>query len=433
MNARPGRPPSEGGSPPAAAAGTGRSGAGWRRAWSSLRPLLEEAEVRAALAVHPRRRFPKEDLAFVRGYFGVGNLGDELLLGVLRRLLADRGLQLIAASFDPAATRSLHGIEAVRRTSSPLDAWAALPHLRRARLCLLGPGGILQSPSGVTASLRAYALHAATARRAGTPLGLLGVGAGPLSPSAAAMARCLVRSARVALFRDEASRDLVAPGRDAADGVFVGPDLAFLAEPRDPAGFSASGRLGFAPFPARRAAPEFAPDSAADYRAAVAQGLARSTAPGGLRAAAWHLREDGRELEAMRPLLQARGAAPAEEPPPADLETLHAWVASCDLVVVSRFHALVLALLHRKPAVVLAYHPKVRDLAVAAGLGPWTLSLREVTAEALADRIDDARRRRVELAARADAYVDWARTAARATTATALDRLLGRPGVGVEP
>jgi polysaccharide pyruvyl transferase WcaK-like protein len=371
---------------------------------------------------------PRDPVVLVRGYFGAGNLGDELLLEVLRRNFAERGLRLVAASLDPERTRREHGIEAVARTASPRDVVHLLPRLRRARLLLLGPGGILQSYGAPTSSLLAYALHAEAARRTRTPLGLLGVGAGPLPPAARRVAEGIVRGARAVLFRDAASRDLVAGGSGPADGVFVGPDLAFLHESGAGETPAAAGRnLGFAPIRLRNAAPGFAPADAARCRRELARGLADALPAGAaLHPAVLHETEDRLELEAMRPDLERAGLVPLV-PPPVTLAGTRAWLAGCEIVVVSRFHALVLALLQERPAVVLAYHPKVEALSRAAGLEAWTLSLRDLTAEGLAARIADARRRRAEITERMREFTAESRAAARAAWAAAVERLLEGP------
>ncbi|MCQ9186421.1 hypothetical protein KMT30_46790, partial [Streptomyces sp. IBSBF 2953] len=47
------------------------------------------------------------------GYYGAGNIGDDLLLSILHNWCAEENCQLTAVSIDPAATKNLLGIEAI--------------------------------------------------------------------------------------------------------------------------------------------------------------------------------------------------------------------------------------------------------------------------------------------------------------------------------
>ncbi|MEA3507846.1 MAG: hypothetical protein U9R40_02870, partial [Synergistota bacterium] len=77
------------------------------------------------------------------GYYGFGNLGDELLAEALVGLLVSSGLKrerITVLSADPEATASKLDVEASNRWK-PLHVWRTL---RRSRSLLLGGGGLLQ-------------------------------------------------------------------------------------------------------------------------------------------------------------------------------------------------------------------------------------------------------------------------------------------------
>ncbi len=400
-----------------------------RTALEAVRARVAYTSARLSILRATRYTGPREPEVLVRGYFGVGNLGDELLLEVLRRRFAARGLRVVAASLDPERTRREHGIEAIPRGTSPSDAVALIPRLQQCRLLLLGPGGILQSYGPPSRSLLAYALHAEAAERCGTPVALLGVGAGPLPPAARRVARRIVRRASATLLRDEESRILVAPDRSREDGVEVAPDLAFLLEPghgsaRRPTGRESAIDVGLAPIRLRNAAPSFAPADAARWRDEVCRGIAAFLpASARVRPAVLHETEDAEELAAMAPALAAHGLL-LDPTPPATFEGMRAWLEACGVVVVTRFHALVLAILAARPAVTLSYHPKVHALALAAGLEEWTIPMNELTSLRLTRNLESASTRAGEIAERMEAFAGVCRADAGAAFERALDRLL---------
>lgn len=397
-----------------------------RRAGRAVLAHVQRAFVRLRLLMLRPGPVAAERRVLVRGYFGVGNLGDEVLLSVIVRLFLARGWRVTAMSFNPDRTRLEHGIEAVLRSSSPLGVLSVIPHLRRARICLLGPGGILQSYDRTSGSLFAYTLTGRAAKRLGLKVGLLGVGAGPLTTLGARhVVRSLLDLVDVALFRDEASRQLAAPGRGTAQNVLVAPDLVFLSEREEPSPASRPGvvyPLGFAPVRARNATPACRPSSADTYRAQVAAGLLAALPAGVTRIPGFvfHETEDAAELRDFAPHFAAAGVTLDGCAGPATLAGAQTWLDSCDVVVVSRFHALAMAILRGRPCVVLAYHPKVRDLALAAGLGAWTLTCNQVRAAAVTSCIRRAQAEGDEIRRREQAY----RRRAAAELQEALDRLL---------
>jgi polysaccharide pyruvyl transferase WcaK-like protein len=79
---------------------------------------------------------------------------------------------------------------------------------------------------------------------------------------------------------------------------------------------------------------------------------------------------------------------------------------SCaDVVVASRFHAVLLAMLLRRPVVALSYERKVKQLMLDAGLGEFCLDLEGAGAGRLMDLVAEAGSQRRAIAGRLDAHV----------------------------
>ena len=84
----------------------------------------------------------------ISGYYGFGNLGDELILDAMVSTLCSEGLRVTVLSANPPATEArlkAHGeVRAIGRT----DIIAILNALRHARMLVSGGGGLFQDASG---------------------------------------------------------------------------------------------------------------------------------------------------------------------------------------------------------------------------------------------------------------------------------------------
>ena len=183
----------------------------------------------------------------IGGYFGFGNLGDELILGAMLRRMREAapGLDFTVASQEPGQTSVEHGVRSV--------SWLDLPGLvaagEEADLVILGGGGVFHDYWGADPEslLRtthtnipyymAFPLLATLARK---PLMMYAVGVGPLfSELGRDLTRVAFEQASVATVRDKASLDLLAEiGADTnaitvtADPIFDLPPEERAAEPR---------------------------------------------------------------------------------------------------------------------------------------------------------------------------------------------------------
>jgi polysaccharide pyruvyl transferase CsaB len=157
------------------------------------------------------------------GYYGYGNLGDELLAEALVTLLEKEGVpreEMVILSGDPSTTENSLETHAVNR-NQPLAVWRTL---RTTETFLLGGGGLFQD----TTSLRSCMYYWATVRmaeRAGCILWAFGQSIGPLARRLStyfafdALRRCTVR-----VVRDEHSQNWLAERKLEAR---KGPDPVF--------------------------------------------------------------------------------------------------------------------------------------------------------------------------------------------------------------
>lgn len=165
----------------------------------------------------------------VAGYYGFGNLGDEVLLQVVLRWLSQYPqVEPWVLSGDPDQTRRHHRVSAVNRAS----ILGVVYSLVRARALIFGGGGLLQDATS-RRSLWYYLGLLRLARWFKVPVMLIGQGLGPLSARGEyRVAQALQRVAYVSV-RDEHSLRLLQRWKVAH--AQLGPDLAFCLSAPPPA------------------------------------------------------------------------------------------------------------------------------------------------------------------------------------------------------
>ncbi|QGG95852.1 polysaccharide pyruvyl transferase family protein [Actinomarinicola tropica] len=300
----------------------------------------------------------------VAGWTGSTNLGDELLLDALRRLLEPVGAELLPISVDAPETRRDHGLEAVpeRRPDRLLRA------LRDADGLIFGPGGLLQDDSSPLNPGRHLA-RVLAARALSVPVRGLGLGVGPLDGAVNQRLARRVLAGVPLVVRDAHSADVVAalglPRPEVtADLVFGLPDPS--AAPADRI------VVCLRPPTARR----FGPEPAAARRERVI-GAARRHAVPALAALSGALDlpvhlvafEAGRDDlvgESVADALAAHGVEVTTATP--DRHTVIDEVAASRLVVSMRYHGGIAALLAGRPTVLVGHVDKVRTLVADAGV-----------------------------------------------------------------
>lgn len=94
-------------------------------------------------------------------------------------------------------------------------------------------------------------------------------------------------------------------------------------------------------------------------------------------------------------LLQARGAYDAERviaEPIGSVPELLAQIAACDVVVATRFHNVLLALLVNRPVIAISFHHKVASLMYQMGLRGYCQDIRRLDAGCLIDQFQEVER-----------------------------------------
>ena len=170
--------------------------------------------------------------AAIVGFIGFGNLGDELILAGIERLLAPLPIQVTTLFGGPnlAETTAFRGA----RRWSPwrhLPTPAAIGELRRTDLLIVGGGGLLNDHWPLV--IPRYLAWVVAARVVGTRVAWIGVGVGPIRRRAGRwLARLAATLSAPVLVRDEASAELLG---GMSSRVKVIPDPAIFLEPPTPA------------------------------------------------------------------------------------------------------------------------------------------------------------------------------------------------------
>jgi len=158
-------------------------------------------------------KFNKNLVVF--GWYGAGNVGDELLLKAIVEWAKQRGANVTAISIDPEYTSVVHGIQAV--DFNDLDAIATA--MRTSDLFVLGGGGLLQTHHSLTISamydfakpdVAAYCRMLALAAQFELKTLFWAQGVGPLGTGESrALVAHVVKSCDFISVRDEESRALL--------------------------------------------------------------------------------------------------------------------------------------------------------------------------------------------------------------------------------
>jgi polysaccharide pyruvyl transferase WcaK-like protein len=393
------------------------------------------ASTRAARAPAPGTIAPLESAAprahvRVFGNFGTRNLGNEYTLRAvvanLRRYLPDATVSCICPG--PAEVTKSHGIAAVSmsyRASPEFQARARgassgrltrfcrrlfmrLPRegveWARAFSALKGTTMLVMAGTGMLGDfgIGPFDLHyeilkwSLLARMRGAKVLFLSVGAGPVESP---LSRWLLKRA-AALADYRSYRDAFSLSFMTGLGVdtrrdFVYPDLAFSlrAEASRAADRSGAGRvvgLGLMSYRGKRADGsgerlyrDYVRKAARFLDWLLGRGYAVRLLIGDMSYDT-SIREDVvAEVRRLRPGDPPRMIIDA---PVGSPETLLEQLAATDLVVATRFHNIVLAMMLNKPVLALSYHPKIASLMAGVGLERYCQSIDELDVDRLIER-----------------------------------------------
>jgi polysaccharide pyruvyl transferase WcaK-like protein len=289
------------------------------------------------------------------------------------------------------------------------SVWRAWRWLRGADLLLAAGGGQIDDIwGGAWGHPYALARWAWLSRRAGVPFVMLSLGFGQArSRLSRAFLRYAVRQARYCSLRDEGSRTLTA-ALGAGTTLHLVPDLAFglhkAAGARDDGPALA---IGISPMSFRR---HNWPDAdvrryeafVALWAATVADRVARGDR---VRLFATNP-SDEPAVDDVWALLDAPTQAKCERERVTSVAELLGLYAHLDLVVATRLHGVLLALVAERPAVALSYERKVRTLMTDSGLSEYCLDLETANRQEVSSTISALAERRAAVEAAIAARVE---------------------------
>ncbi len=208
------------------------------------------------------------------------------------------------------------------------------------------------------------------------------VGAGPIEhPLSRWIVKRAISLADYRSYRDGFSREYLARIGFDTRGDFVYPDLAFSLRPEIPRPPQRNGNarvigIGLMDYYGRRSLPQEGEDIYRGYvekvTAFVAWLLDRDYT---VQLLIGDLSYDTRVKRDVRARLQERDPARAKgkivDLPVSSVEQLVEQLANTDMVVATRFHNILLALMLNKPVVALAYHEKITSLMSGVGLAEY--------------------------------------------------------------
>lgn len=304
------------------------------------------------------------------GWYGAGNVGDELLLRTLAQWCEEGGARVSVLSVDPQHTRDMHRIEAVDANDFP----AVAREMSESDLFVLGGGGLFQTHYSFTTAtlysygpgdIASYARPALMARQMGVPALMWAQGVGPL---AGAQARAIVRDvysdAAFASVRDHVSSDLLrAIGVDR--DVVVAPDPVW-AMPLVDEGTTSKGkrRLGLVMRPW-----ELGPGWEDRFTRAV-----RATVDPAVFRLVWIPFQTGEapglasDLPLLRGLAARLGGYDHEFADTRGLDSAVAAVAGCERIVSMRLHAQILGFKLGRPTLCVEYDAKMERASEQAAM-----------------------------------------------------------------
>jgi polysaccharide pyruvyl transferase WcaK-like protein len=235
------------------------------------------------------------------------------------------------------------------------------------------------------------------AKLRGTKLLFVSVGAGPIAhPLSRRIVKLAISLADYRSYRDSFSKEYLASiGFDTKDD-FVYPDLAFSLRPRIPASGSRNSRvigLGLMDYYGKGSALEYDEIAYQNYldgvTTFVASLLDRKYT---IRLLIGDVSYDKRVTGDVIKRLKERGTNYQEgqiiDDPVSSVEQLIAQLAETDIVIATRFHNLLLALMLNKPVVALSYHEKIASLMAGVGMAEYCQRIDQLDASRLMEQFN---------------------------------------------
>ncbi|NTV99675.1 MAG: hypothetical protein HGA19_00040 [Oscillochloris sp.] len=170
----------------------------------------------------------------INGYYGAGNIGDELILTALLRQIRqiDATSDVTVLGFCPSETAQLHNVKAIYR-GSPGPEWVQTPWhtiihaVKCADLIIIGGGGLLEDIHHF-GSIPMHLQIAALGLMLGKPVVGLGLGVGPIiTPLSQLLVRLIARHMTLIVVRDSWSASVLSGIGVSAEKIKTSTDIAF--------------------------------------------------------------------------------------------------------------------------------------------------------------------------------------------------------------
>ncbi|MFC7402694.1 polysaccharide pyruvyl transferase family protein [Citricoccus sp. GCM10030269] len=387
----------------------------WMDLFASFRELDEQtfpwldAERRQTLTRTLSASLPRAKKVILSGFYGAGNLGDELILRSVSHALhrADPAVQVQVAAESATKVEAAHGLQAFLRRN--LNAAAYEVHTAAA--VVVGGGGLWHDYTfaragglqglftGSTISMAGFGILPLMGKVLDKPYHVVGMGVGPLTDEdARATVRFLAEQTSSLYVRDPESAELLRSLPVDAERITTGPDVvhavplpaAETVAPQVPAVIAeakAAGRpvigVNLRPWAHEDMGPVIETVAAALADAVPAEATARPLFVS-VPMQAGESYDVGTVAQVFAQL--PAGAETWTPEAPLDLETLAALYQSMDVLVAMRLHAALVAHRCGVPVVGLGYDPKVGRHFEEIGRGDWCLPL-TVDRATLADRL----------------------------------------------
>jgi polysaccharide pyruvyl transferase WcaK-like protein len=360
------------------------------------------------------------------GMFGVGNLGNECTLQAillnLPRFLPNAEVRCICGGpNETALSRNVPAFAIRDILLSPLDnrllrvlrrvflgpfielgRWVkVIQHLAGTHMLVMTGTGMLSdvgiSPFGLHYDILRWSIAAKLCR---CKVLFVSVGVGPIRhPISKILVKAALRLADYRSYRDMFSKRYVEEMGIALKGDAVYPDLAFSL----PTGMLPNGRardsrrtvvgIGLITYDTRRTTSQESVETIyRDYITKVASFVRWLIEHNyTVRFLIGDVVYDGRVREDLRAFLERSGlryeAGQIIDEPACSVDELLSQLAGTDIVVASRFHNVLLALMLRKPVVAISFHEKVDSLMKAMGMTQFRQDIEKVDVNQLIDQL----------------------------------------------
>jgi polysaccharide pyruvyl transferase WcaK-like protein len=357
------------------------------------------------------------------GIFGSGNFGNECTLDAMvfnvRRYMPDAEIRCICSSPEAVASRHKISASVIKRTMNaswsrqhgpimrivrrvaigiPLELYrwaAAIRTVMNTDVLIMTGTGMLGdfgiAPLGLHYDILRWSIIAKLCRR---KVFFVSVGVGPIH---CRLSRWFVRAALALAdyrsYRDTFSRDYLASIGFKRAGDAVYPDLAFslpvarIPDRRPEAGQQPVIGVGLMTYYDRRSTSEHGEGIYREYVETLASFVTwllehKYTVRLLIGDAAY----DTRAMDDLRASLGKRGVNErlglGAQPIASEAEVL-SELAATDVVVASRFHNVLLALMLDKPVIAISYHEKIDALMAGFGLGPYCQDIERIDLDRL--------------------------------------------------